>query len=300
MKKPLQFTKTNETYDGEENELLKLRQRDRMITQKREQNRSVPSTSKETSRIDLSQQIQSFEFASNQNNLVISKRNQPKSDFEMDILKRQDEHPSQKKDIFKAVFDSSDDDDNENELNEKANEYAKKEAMASLLVDTDTATNTKPKNERNTQAVLNLTQTAEEVNILRNNSPPRGIFAGLAMSSVPLKTVETLTSADTGENESSLTDGLYGPSLPKISPIDTTFGKTTTAATMQQSGTNIPPKFLFNPKVATNIIRKDDEWVEKSDAKIKKEKKSKKEKKEKKKLKKEKHKSHHKDKKKKK
>lgn len=298
MKKPLQFTKTDETYVDEGHELLKLRQRDRihLITQKEDQIEATPSTSSQTPRIDFSKQIKRIEVPPIQSNVVKPKRNQPKSDFEMDIIKRQDEHPSQKKDIFKAVFAISDDSDDDHELDEQTNQNAKLEAIASLLQGADVVTHNIPNIERKTQAVLNLTQIAEEVNILRNNSPPRGIFAGLAMTSVTPKTTETLATLATDEDESSLTDNVYGPTLPKITPMGT--ADRASKATVSQTCPNIPPKVLFNPKVATRIIRASDEWVEKTDVKHKKEKKNKKEKKEKKKHKKEKHKSHHKDKKK--
>lgn len=297
MKKPLQFTKTDETYVDEGHELLKLKQRDRiqLISQREKQIEAAPSTSSQASRIDFAQQIKRIEVPPVQSNVAIPKRSQPKSDFEMDIIKRQDEHPSQKKDIFKAVFAISDDSDDDHELDEQTNQNAKLEAIASLLQGADVDTHSKPNTERKTQAVLNLTQIAEEVNILRNNSPPRGIFAGLAMTSVTPKTTETLTTLATDEDESSLTDSVYGPTLPRIAPMGTADRASKTAS---QSCPNMPPKVLFNPKVATRIIRASDEWVEKTDVKHKKEKKNKKEKKEKKKHKKEKHKSHHKDKKK--
>lgn len=109
----------------------------------------------------------------------------PKTELELSIHKREKSHPSEKKDIYKAIFESSDEESEDEE-----------------------AINTPNSNP----APYVPPRLAEDVNILRNTSPPRGIFAGLSnrhRNSPPEPTPNAIERIECDSQ-----NGLYGPSLP--------------------------------------------------------------------------------------
>lgn len=275
MKKPLQFMKTNDVYAGEENELAKIKQRDRNALLREKERGAINSMARhDTASIPLppSPAIPSKLPAE-----ILPKRPQPKTEIEKDILKRQNEHPAKKKDIFKAVFDSSSDDDDDDgdaaDNDRAANETNNGASSGSIGGEQSVESSAAISKAKATIAMI-LSQTAEEVNILRNNSPPRGLFAGLVRK--PAMPMNVEPQAEKQDDEKARADelpdvGAYGPCLPKL-PLVT-------------SSRDAPPKVIFNPSVATKLAKKKaaDEWVEKDDIKDKSMKKQKKHKKEKKK-----------------
>ncbi|KAL5292001.1 GPATCH1 family protein [Megaselia abdita] len=110
----------------------------------------------------------------------------PKTELEMKIEERKDQHPAEKKDIFKAIFDDS----------EEEEESEEEKEMTTI-----------PQ-----EILTSLTKPAAEANLLRNTSPPRGIFAAL-FNSKPKEKTEILK-----ENEKEVVPDLgpdqYGPKLP--------------------------------------------------------------------------------------
>lgn len=283
MKKPLQFHKTDDTYEGEENELIKMKQRDRDAILQAQGNRAnvvIPPTS---STPIVAASVTSSIPSKSVPVVAVTKRAQPKTEFELNIEKRQNEHPSKKKDIFKAVFDSSSDeeeiDDVQTENRVAANETGTSDESTTIKESAAIS------RARATIAMI-LSQSAEEVNILRNTSPPRGLFAGMLRKpneTAPKTEVnkQTVASMETeSPSDAPSNSDTYGPSLPSI-----------TESTLAKRSSS--PKMIFNPKVSKKITKQtiDDEWVEKDSSNSKSTKKDKKHKKEKKKKhKKEKHK----------
>lgn len=84
-----------------------------------------------------------------------SKKEQPKTELEKKVEATRHVHPSKKMDLFKAIFESSD--ENEENIIPDRNEI--------------------PDPVLDQVIIEHLAQSATEINILRNNSPPRGIFA---------------------------------------------------------------------------------------------------------------------------
>lgn len=121
---------------------------------------------------------------------VVAFKPTPKTDLEISIQKHVNSHPSEKKDIYKAIFESSDDED-EPEENET------------------TTFNVVP-----APTPFIPSRLAEDINILRNTSPPRGIFSSLAdkraKSPVPEPPIAVTTVTNNKDS------ALYGPSLPVV------------------------------------------------------------------------------------
>lgn len=116
--------------------------------------------------------------------------------MEQKILDVQHEHPSEKKDIFKAIFDDSSDDENDSpiQITESLTSIHSEKISGQFL----------------------LPPEKEKINVLRNTSPPRGIFANLLSR-------ETNTTNKNSENELTKIIGpidilpdSYGPVLPPI------------------------------------------------------------------------------------
>lgn len=165
-------------------------------------------------------------------------------------------------DLYKAIFLSSSEDESESEGNSKANSVSYKSNIE------DTSDCVKHSfTDLSSETSLQQTDTSK-VNVLRNTSPPRGVFANLDLDAINswtkksetvedrsnktmTETVEdrsnkTVTETDTSKiiteseklkieeikNESHL---IYGPSLPSVFPDKTVLPKTTRS----QSSTHI-------------------------------------------------------------
>lgn len=210
----------------------------------------------------------------------VIKRNKPKTELEMKIIDAQNEHPSKKKDIFKAIFDSDSEgsgDEDEVEENSGISIISKPPTINADLM----ATLTRP--STSSSAIYAQLpdeafkpKSAREINILRNTSPPRGIFSGLikktesttkVSDSIDSKSSEKITLEDDEEDTNA-----YGPSLPPMK-----------SSHNGNSDTSIASK--SNPSAVTSIslgktkVIYEEKWIEKSDEKEKKSKKEKKHKK---------------------
>lgn len=154
----------------------------------------------------------------------------PKTELEQKIEERKDQHPSEKKDIFKAIFDDSEEEEEEEEIPEKP-------PISSNIL-------------------TSLTKPAAEANLVRNSSPPRGIFAALFTKKPKEKT--EVPEEKKEEVMPELAPDQYGPKLPEK---------------LQKQPSQLDDKLLRLLKEST-----EEKWVEKSssDKKVKKKKKHKK------------------------
>lgn len=221
--------------------------------------------------------------------IPISKRIKPKTELEMKILQTQGEHPSKKKDIFKAIFDSSGESE-ESDNDEVHAAGTSKAAAASVAADV-LASLTKP-----STAMASMysqlpddafrPKSAREINILRNTSPPRGIFSGLMKKSEPPppppptdsdQIQPTDGNAKSIENDEPESD-MYGPSLP---PPKFSQPQSTAAASSSLNGNTektAVASISLGKHSDVKVVYKE-KWIEKTDEKEKKSKKEKKHKK---------------------
>lgn len=145
-------------------------------------------------------------------------------------------------DLYKAIFLSSSEDESESEENSKPNSVSSK---ANIEGSSDSVKHSFT--DLSSESSLQQTDTSK-VNVLRNMSPPRGVFANLDLDAInswakKSETVEdrsnkTVTETDTSKiitgseklrivenkNESHL---IYGPSLPNVFPDKTVLPNTT-------------------------------------------------------------------------
>lgn len=98
----------------------------------------------------------------------IEKKIEKKSELEIKVQENINKPPAEKKDLFKAIFDSSGESEEENTPEEETQDERKKRIVEAL----------------------NLNQSASEINLLRNTSPPRGIFANLFTPSTSKSNIE--------------------------------------------------------------------------------------------------------------
>lgn len=91
-----------------------------------------------------------------------------KSALEKKVEEMKSKHPSEKKDLFKAIFDTDSEEDDEDKSDAKQEEE-KKEVDAAKIIGV----------EAHKDIFASVKQSAAEINVLRNTSPPRGIFANL-------------------------------------------------------------------------------------------------------------------------
>lgn len=280
-KKPLQFTTTGELFTDEADALEKLRQDEisskPAVPNKQENTKAVPVTNIPSTSAQI---LFTGNIVKNTPPAALARPN-PKTELEIDIIKRQNDHPSKKKDIFKAVFDSSSEDESNDVAlqNEQSN---KAEAMSTILADLEEGE--KLKATKVTATLINLTQTAEQLNILRNNSPPRGVFAALKIPpKVPSKIIIAASPKET--NDAANNSDVYGPSLPGLPNLPQSQLKLT-------QPTSLADKIIFTPKIkpkpkvedsSSSGSSEEDEWIEKSHKTRKAAKKDKKNKKDKKK-----------------
>lgn len=155
-----------------------------------------------------------------------------KTDLELKSLSMETKHPSEKKDLFKAIFDSDDDEETTNEPN--SNDNATPQASLPFI----------PSHEF-------LPKPATILNVLRNTSPPRGIFSNMFKTTTEIveKVLEVESSTKVVVEEKISFNVppplLYGPTLPVI-----------------QSAPDPPV-----PVPSTSLKEKSrfsDEWIEKS------------------------------------
>lgn len=203
----------------------------------------------------------------------------PKTELERKIVAAQDAHPSKKMDLFKAVFASDSESDEQDEAAADPFGDSKKELMASLGKPIASAAT--PSFRAHLPDNPFAPKSAKELNILRNTSPPRGIFRSLIDTSELLAKARAADAQRSGAEATPIAEHVnadkdaYGPSLPPaIAPLATVKQQSQASSSMQSD------------------IHFADDWVERSsDRASKKSKKDKKEKHKEKKVKKDKHKS---------
>lgn len=222
--------------------------------------------------------------------IPIAKRIKPKTELEMKILQTQGEHPSKKKDIFKAIFDSSgesEDSDNDDVHAAGTSKAADATVAADVL-----ASLTKPSTAMSSMYSqlpddAFRPKSAREINILRNTSPPRGIFSGLIKKSEPPPPPTAQTDVDQNEpvdsnaksigNDEPESD-MYGPSLP---PPKFSRPQSTATASSSLNGNaekSAVASISLGKHSDVKVVYKE-KWIEKTDEKEKKSKKEKKHKK---------------------
>lgn len=221
--------------------------------------------------------------------IPIIKRNKPKTELELKIIETQEEHPSKKKDIFKAIFDSDSESDESNDDGagtSQSTDTLKSGPMPADILDSLTKPST------STSAMYSQLpdgafrpKTAKEMNILRNTSPPRGIFSDLLKKPEPIVSYKS--------NEMMLTDtkvpnvdnnndspNTYGPSLPPPKPISGNLtNPLSSTATASSSSVHSNVATISLGKHSDYKVVYEEKWIEKSDEKEKKSKKQKKHKK---------------------
>lgn len=295
-KKPLQFTNTGSFLQDAENEVAKQSQKERemQFKQSTEANRNVnvPKVS-ESPAPSTSIAAESSALNPPKTSVPVKRESVKKTELELKIIDAQDKHPAQKKDIYKAIFDSSDDDsdaDAEPAVNTgDANGNVTGDSTSMDVKHTQPAPN-----YQTLPDIAFMPKSAKEINILRNTSPPRGIFSGLLMKR-PTEQGKPVQEA-VQDSPIELPPDSYGPRLP------TTFQRTSIAET----STSAVPSAQSRGSIASistasgNVyqVHVEEQWIEKSaspESKHKKEKKAKKKSKKesKKERKKDKHKSSH-------
>lgn len=302
-KKPLQFTNTGSFLQDAENEVAKQSQKERemQFKQTTEANRNVnaPKLSETTA--------PSTSFAATSNaikppkpSVTVKKESVKKTELELKIIDAQDKHPAQKKDIYKAIFDSSDD-ESDADLEPSVNTGDADETVTGDPTSKDLRHTQLAPNYHTLPDIAFMPKSAKEINILRNTSPPRGIFSGLLMKR-PTEQVKHAQEA-VQNTPIELPPDSYGPRLPATFQRISIVGSSTSAVPSSQShGSNAS---ITTKSGSIYEVHVEEEWIEKSaspEPKHKKEKKVKKKSKKesKKERKKDKHKSsHHRDKKKK-
>lgn len=219
--------------------------------------------------------------------IPVRKENAKKTELELKIIDAKDKHPAQKKDIYKAIFDSSDE-ETETEADEIVQENVEIVTPADSTRQAQPAPNYQPLPD-----IAFMPKSAKELNILRNTSPPRGIFSGLNIKR-PTKQVDTTsTQADVEDKKSmDLPADSYGPTLPPSFQHAPVAGRSISTASADEPRHTITSITTKNGNILQ--VHTEEQWVEKEsspESKHKKEKKVKK--KNKKERKKDKHKSSH-------
>lgn len=191
----------------------------------------------------------------------------PRTELEIKVAESINKKPEDKKDLFKAIFcDSDDDDDAEQDKTTNQEAAALSEAQKSTFI----------------ESFLN-TKSASEINVLRNDEAPRGIFKSILQINPPVDVNKPSEDAEKPEGPDA-----YGPRLPDKPLIPTAVINDSSSSSNSDLDEKILKKLKKTKKVREEWVEKD-KVVEKDKAKSKKSHKHKKE--HKKKHKKEKHKS---------
>lgn len=188
---------------------------------------------------------------------------QPKTELEKKVAESIDKKPEEKKDLFKAIFcDSDDDEDDEGAPSDKTNINTSEEPSQSTL--------SEQQKSKFIESFLN-TKPASEINVLRNASPPRGIFKGIfELGSTSRKIEESKTADDDNQDET------YGPKLPSTLPPVLPVAHIISTGSSSSDDNELDEKLLQRLKKAKKE-KSSEKWVEKD--KVKKSKKDKKKKK---------------------
>lgn len=264
-KNSLEFTNTGAFLQDNENEEAKNSQSERAALQpKKVQSTDAPKIAHQSS---STESIDSKKIVPTNPFKRVDKSK--KTELELKIIDAQDKHPSQKKDIFKAIFASDSDDDGKDTDNENGADDSK---VSSIKPD-NVAELKKPSSLFSDHPLLPddafLPKSAKEINILRNTSPPSGIFKGLMAK--PRYTASTSAAKArndaTPKDSESLDPSVYGPVLPPQKP-----------PASQSATVALPPKKASSSNVASVSgangseykVYYEEQWTEKKTKKKKK------------------------------
>lgn len=173
----------------------------------------------------------------------------PKTELEIKVAESINKKPEEKKDLFKAIFcDSDDEEEAEKESNQQTTS-ALSETQKSTFI----------------ESFLN-TKSASEINILRNDEAPSGIF----------KTILQIKSTEVEKEKSPEADASYGPRLPD-KPLLPGVSAIPQRVTIHDESTSSSDSSL-DEKILRKLKKvkketKDDVWVEKDKLKVRKDKK---------------------------
>ncbi|XP_058833316.1 G patch domain-containing protein 1 homolog [Topomyia yanbarensis] len=131
------------------------------------------------------------------------KKSDNRTELEQKVLDSLSKKPEEKKDLFKSIFCSSDE--------EEENEIENQQTVPVLMTESE-----KLKLVESLVAI----KPASQVNVLRNDSPPRGIFKSiLDIKGTIQQPNEALSPNTESINLSSDSDEYYGPKLPSQVPV---------------------------------------------------------------------------------
>lgn len=197
----------------------------------------------------------------------VPKENSKKTELEQKILDTQHQHPSEKKDIFKSIFDDSDDNESDNEENPvEVLPQSLKSAINTFSNEMKSLKSLPSSNESVTSEAL-LPKKASEINILRNSSPPRGIFSNF-LSKEGKNAKSTITRESDKSTEITDPDS-YGPSLPP------TFHRSSSTSIVNDAEHTKSSKSITSIETASGKVYDvlvEEKWVEKDEKKMKKKK----------------------------
>lgn len=167
------------------------------------------------------------------------RRDAPKTELEKKVAASINKKPEDKKDLFKSIFCDSDDED---EIQEKVEKTKEKDVIAG----TSSQLSEKQKSSF-IESFIN-TKSAGEINVLRNMSPPRGLFKSfLQPARQPEKPIDLPV------------DDYYGPKLPD-KPI---FIKPHVVQDSSSSdSSDLDAKLLKKMKKSKKI---EEQWIDKSE-----------------------------------
>lgn len=180
----------------------------------------------------------------------------PKSELERQVAESIHKKPEDKKDLFRAIFCDSDDEDEDSSEKSAQESSALSESQKSTFI----------------ESFLN-TKSASEINVLRNDEAPRGIFKSILQMSSTVDVTVSKQVEDEKPQEPSSAD-FYGPRLPDKTLLPVAVPDDSTS-----SDSSLDEKLRRKLKKAK---KEHVEWVEKDKIKSNKSRKHKKEKKHKK------------------
>ena len=181
---------------------------------------------------------------------VIQEPPQPRTELEIKVAESINKKPEEKKDLFRSIFCDTDDEDEDAEEAAKAQE-ALSETQKSTFIESFLST-----------------KSASEINVLRNDEAPRGIFKSILEVS---STIEFKKPEKKVEEDSELAPDAYGPKLPDKTPA----APAKISDDSSSSDSSLDEKLLR--KLKKSKKDREDVWVEKDKLKGKKSKKHKKE-----------------------
>ncbi|XP_055627851.1 G patch domain-containing protein 1 homolog [Toxorhynchites rutilus septentrionalis] len=158
--------------------------------------------------INREKELSTPPLKSQQSQIIIRPKTEKRTELEQQVIESVNKPTEEKKNLFKSIFCSSDEEDEGTDIPQSENNESSKlpDSEKAKLVDS-----------------LVAIKPASEVNILRNNSPPRGIFKSIfeikssrQASQDSMNVTDKILEAKSSSNTESdvQNDALYGPKLP--------------------------------------------------------------------------------------